>query len=142
MKTLPAREPGWRCAAFPAFRAKSSMAMGVSFAAVFPGHIHTEIHAKARNFDFDQENRAYRRPQTYAARESRALRGITGSVAPATAVIASTPTDRHRVAIHRDGRRNRIRHATIRRRRGHGAGWPDVPPAFRQQMRQRESRKR
>lgn len=54
MKTLPVREPASAGdaprAAFPDFRTEPSVAMGVSFADVFTGRIHTEIHAKARNF--------------------------------------------------------------------------------------------
>ncbi|WP_155687511.1 hypothetical protein [Burkholderia cepacia] len=54
MKTLPAREAGWpamhRAPRSPDFRVEPSVAMGASFATVFTGRFHTEIHAKARNF--------------------------------------------------------------------------------------------
>ncbi|WP_322087608.1 hypothetical protein [Burkholderia sp. BCC1999] len=90
-----------------------------SFAAPFPRRIITEIHATIAHFltSIKKVARIAARKRV-PRRESRAIRGITGSVVPTIAVIASTPADGHRVATHRDDRPDRTRYATIRRRHG------------------------
>ncbi|WP_334034360.1 hypothetical protein [Burkholderia cepacia] len=50
MKTLPACEPGWRCAAFPGIPREAFHGDGCVIRRRVPGRIQTEIHAKARNF--------------------------------------------------------------------------------------------